>query len=229
MKISLKTLLISGLASLAIGCGGGGGGGTGDVLPPTEPITTFPLFPSDYLSEGYQEYYPLNGSDNFGNTITGRYAKKTQAQTTFNSEPAIPIEGIFSITIIETGEFVTSSGVGYLSTDLDHLRFLGDTSTVSAETTALPRTAEINDFGHVGTYIDDEGDRQVTTWELVDGGTGKAKLILSTSYSDEFGRLKVSEDEIYTINESGQRLSIEVRLFSTVRGVTWTLTGANTE
>ena len=172
------------------GCGGGGSSTT-----PTDPNTVFSLFPSAYFTLGYSESYTLTGTDTGGGVFTGSYSIQTQSQSTFNGNPAIPFAVSLQLNNTASGAFVTAIGTGYYSTTISNLHNLGftnttfGTTTVSASTTALPTTATIGNFGSVGTYTDSAGDTDVDTWRLDDGGNGNAKLVFSTTTTDQFEQL----------------------------------------
>lgn len=216
-------------------CGGGGGGSTPtnqtDLLNQTSPDITFRLFPSEFLTEGYSESYTLTGSDTEGGTQTGTFNIETRAQTTYLNAPAIPTDGTLNITNTETGAFIASVGAEYYSIDLNDLHYLGFSSTTfgtvtaSATTTAIPLTAKIGEFGTVGTYIDSAGDKEVISWQLIDGGNGKAKFVSTNTEFDQFDTLALTTETSYLIDENGNRYSVEFRAFYYDINVTLTLSG----
>lgn len=226
--MSLVFILVSSLAAC------GGETNENNIANPTDPNTVFQLFPSGFLSNGYSEFYTLSGSDTAGGTHTGNYSLQTQSQSVFNGEAAIPFAVLLQITNTQTGAFGSSSGYGYYSTSLNDLRNLGYESTttgemtVSATTTAIPLTGKINDFGDTGIYIDSTGERDVDTWQLSDGGNGRAKLTFYGTSTDQFGVTLSTSEETYLIDPDGTRISIEFRIYYPGSGITLTLSGNKT-
>jgi hypothetical protein len=230
MKI-IRYILISVFTIFTIsGCGGGGGGNS---TTPTDPTTVFSLFPSGYFSAGYNETYTFTGTDTGGGVFTGSYSIQTQTQTqsAINGVPAIPFAVSLKLNNTASGAFISSIGTGYYSTDTTNPENLGFTSTtfgkttVSATTTVLPTTATIGSFGSIGTYIDNTGDTDVDTWRLDDGGNGNAKLVISTTTTDQFGTISFTSEESYLIAPNGNRISIAFRLFDPNAGITINLSG----
>jgi hypothetical protein len=199
--------------------------------PPPPPATAFSLFPSEYFVDGYRESYSLTGSDTDGVTFTGDWTFQAGAQTTFNGSPAIPFDGILNITNTATNAFFTSVETDYYSTNANDRRDLGFASTSTGvvktptSTTALPTTARIGDFGNIGTYVTSSGDTDVETWQLTDAGNGRAYILFFISRSDQFGDFNSSREEKYLIDENGNRMSLELRIFFQSSGITLTLTG----
>ncbi len=227
---TIRYILISTFVIFTLSaCGGGGGGGSNTA--PTNPTTVFSLFPSGYFSVGYSESYTLTGTDTAGGVFTGSYLIQTQTQSTFNGVPAIPFDVSLQLNNTASGAFVSAIGTGYYSTNATNPENLGftnttfGTTTVSATTTALPTTASIGSFGSIGTYTDSAGDADVDTWRLDDGGNGNAKLVIFTTTTDQFGTVTSTSEESYLINSSGNRISIEFRLFDTSSGITISLSG----
>ena len=232
MKIIIKMALVFILVSTLVACGGETN--ENNITNPTDPNTVFQLFPSGHFSNGYSETYILSGSDTAGGTQTGSFSIQTQSQSIFNGEAAIPFAVILQITNTQTGAFGSASGYGYYSTNQNDLRDLGYESTttgemtVSATTTAIPLTGRINDFGDAGIYIDSTGERDVDTWQLSDGGDGRAKLTFYTTTTDQFGVTQSTSEETYLINPNGTRISIDFRIYYTSSGITLTLSGNKT-
>jgi len=226
---TMRYILLSAFSIFMISACGGGGGGSSST--PTDPATVFSLFPSGYFSTGYSESYTLTGTDTAGGVFTGSYSIQTQAQSTFNGVPAIPFAVSLQLNNTASGAFVSAIGTGYYSTNTASPENLGftnttfGTTTVSATTTALPTTATIGSFGSIGTYVDSAGDTDVDTWRLDDGGNGNAKLVISTTTTDQFGTVTSTSEESYIINSNGNRVSIAFRLFDTSSGITISLSG----
>jgi hypothetical protein len=230
-RFNKQILLTAALLLTLTACGGGGGGGGGNSTTPTDPTTVFSLFPSGYFSAGYNETYTFTGTDTGGGVFTGSYSIQTQTQSAINGVPAIPFAVSLQLNNTASGAFISSIGTGYYSTDTTNPENLGFTSTtfgtttVSATTTVLPTTATIGSFGSIGTYIDNTGDTDVDTWRLDDGGNGNAKLVFSTTTTDQFGTISFTSEESYLIAPNGNRISIAFRLFDTNAGITINLSG----
>lgn len=198
---SIRYALISAFSIFMISACGGGGGGSSTT--PTNPAT---VFPSGYFSTGYSESYTLTGTDTAGGVFTGSYSVQTKSQTTFNGVPAIPFDVLLQLNNTASGAFVSAIGTGYYSTNTASPENLGftnttfGTTTVSATTTPLPTTATIGGFGSIGTYTDSAGDTDVDTWRFDDGGNGNAKLVISTTTTNQFGTVTSTSEASYIIN-----------------------------
>jgi len=220
----MKHLLLV-FAVLAIAsCGGGSN------FVPTDPNTVFQLLPTGYFTDGYSKTTNFTGSDSAGGVHTATLSEQTQAQTTFFGEPAIPVLGQIQLTNTVTGAFVSNVGTEYYSISASDRRFLGysdsSSTTVSATTSAIPQTAKIGDFGSIGTYTDNVGDVDVTSWRLDDGGSGRAKMVALSTETDQFGTLTVSSTTTTLIDTSGNVISQEIVIFYADIGVTLTLNGS---
>lgn len=199
---------------------------------PTDPDTIFNLFPSGYFEVGYSEAYELSGFDNNGITQTGIFSVDAQSQTSFNSELAIPLLVTLEPGGFQTGLFPTSTKIEYFSTDSNDLRNLGFTNTLfgstsffAFSTSAIPVTAKIGDSGQIGTYIDIFGNENIRTWQLGDGGDGRARLVFVSTTRDNSGfRLSSSEEE-YLIDQNGDRVSVRLRFFNADSILTLALSG----
>ncbi len=162
-RYKLVIALIGIVLLSACGSGGGGGGGSSSSTSTPAPTSTdtnlaFQLFPAGFFSNGYTETYQLSGSDTAGGTYTATLSATTQAQTTFNSQPAIPVQSVVKITNTQTGAFVTGTSIGYHSTDSGSWMYLGFTDNTTSTTytavslNVVPQSAKIGDIGVVGTY-----------------------------------------------------------------------------
>ena len=203
---------------------------------PTDPNTVFNLFPTNYLTEGYNEAYVLSGHEELSSdTFTGNFTLLTHTETMFNSVSAISISKVLELTNTNNGAVATQSGLNYYSTELTSLNYLGYSGisnsriTESASTTTIPQTGKIGDNGSVGTYQDNYDDTKEVSWSIHDAGNGNAKLKLVTTTSpNQLGTVLKIEEEIYTITPEGLRLSIEIRIEYPYNGVTINMTGNNT-
>ena len=205
-------------------------GATVGVEIQTDPNTVFQLFPSTYLTAGYQESYNLTGSDTLGGTHTGSYFVQTQSQTTFNGDPAIPLSLLLEWTNTQTNTFISIPATDYFSTSLGDMRYVGfvqDTTVVSATTSQIPQTGKIGDFGNVGTYTFNDSSQDVVTWRLTDGQNGRAYLVISTTSNDQSGNLDSSDEVKYLLAQDGTRLALTFRAYLPSEPVTITLSGNN--
>jgi len=225
------------LFALLAGCGGGGGGGSSSstsnpTATPTPPDTIFHLLPPGALTQGWTQTYHLTGSDTAGGQFTGTISETTQAQTTFNGQPAIPLQAAFTLTNTVTNAFVTVTALGYYATDPANMMYFGDTNSTGDIFTAIslnvvPETAKIGDTGVIGTYAGSGsalGETETMTWELKDAGNGNAYLIINDS--DFSGaNLLYSEKDTYLIDPQGNRKSITAVIYYAGSGITITLSG----
>lgn len=220
----MKKYLILFALILIQGCSSSGG----DSTTPTDPNTSFSIFPTNYFTS-YNKTISLSGSDNAGNNYTLIYSEQTSAQTTFLGTAAIPILTQLQFTNTTTGGILNVTDNSYFSTSASDRHYLGedgDTPTVSAVTTAIPQTAVIGAFGVIGTYTDNAGDVESSSWRLEDGGNGNAKLLLLFNYKDQFGNSTGSETQTFVIDTNGNRLSMTAVLYYSDTGLTLTLSGS---
>ncbi len=204
------------------GCSSGGGDSS-------TPATSFSLFPPNYFTS-YNETIIFSGSDSTGDLYTLTLSEQTSAQTTFLTEAAIPILTDIQLTNTSSGGVINITQNSYFSTSATDRRFLGTdgglTETVSAVTKVIPQTAVIGASGVIGTYTDNAGDVESSSWRLEDGLNGRAILIYQFTYTDQSGSPTGSETQTFLIDESGNRLSVTVVFFDTASGVTITLRGS---
>jgi len=222
----MKKYLILFALILIQGCGGGDNATYVPSDVPTDPDTVFQLFETGYFTEGYTVTTNYTGSDTSGGNYTGTYSKQTLAESTFLGQPAIPILSELQITNTTTGASASAVGTEYftpLATDRHYLGYSGDTTTVSATTSAIPQTAKIGDFGDVGTYTDNAGYIDVQTWRLDDGGNGTADAVIQSHETDQFGNPTSSSIETVKIDENGNRLSSKIVIYYADIDITVTL------
>ena len=222
----MKKYLILFALILIQGCGGGDNTTYVPSDVPTDPDTVFQLFETGYFTEGYTVTTNYTGSDTSGGTYTGTYSKQTLAESTFLGQPAIPILSELQITNTATGASASAVGTEYftpLATDRHYLGYSGDTTTVSATTSAIPQTAKIGHFGDVGTYTDNAGYIDVQTWRLDDGGNGTADAVIQSNETDQFGNPTSSSIETVKIDENGNRLSSKIVIYYADSDITVTL------
>jgi len=222
----MKKYLILFALILIQGCGGGDNATYVPSDVPTDPDILFQLFETGYFTEGYTVTTNYTGSDTSGGNYTGTYSKQTLAESTFLGQPAIPILSELQITNTTTGASASAVGTEYftpLATDRHYLGYSGDTTTVSATTSAIPQTAKIGDFGDVGTYTDNAGYIDVQTWRLDDGGNGTADAVIQSHETDQFGNPTSSSIETVKIDENGNRLSSKIVIYYADIDITVTL------
>lgn len=219
----MKKYFILFILILIHGCSSGGGGST-----PTDPSTSFSVFPPNYFTS-YSKTINLSGSDSTGDQYTVTFSEQTSTQTTFLGTPAIPILTQLQFTNTTTGGFISFIRNDYFTISASDRHYLGDdgdSPTVSAVTTAIPQTATIGDFGVIGTYTDNAGEVESSSWRLDDGFNGRGKLVYLFNYKDQFGNTTGSETQTFIIDESGNRLSMTAEFFDTASGITITLSGS---
>lgn len=230
----IKLLIASIGVVLLSACGGGGGGGSGTSSPasvPTDPNLVFQLIPPGAFSSGYAATYQLSGSDTSGGTYTATLSNATQSQTTFNSQPAIPISQQIQITNTQTKAFVSATAIDYYSTDIGSLMLFGYVDVTYGQTkigttiNIIPQSGKIGDFGTVGTYAGGtDGVVETITWKLTNADNGLAYLVIDTT-SVKYGVLDSSEEDTYLIDQSGDRKSLTAKIYLASSGVTITLSG----
>src|SRR3989344_963773 len=217
----------------ACGSGGGGGGDSSSTSTPaptpTDTNLAFQLFPAGFFSSGYTETYQLSGSDTVGGTYTATLSATTQSQTTFNGQPAIPVQSLVKITNTQTGAFVTGTSIGYHSTDSGSRMYLGFTDNTTNTTytavslNVIPQSAKIGDSGVVGTYSGG-GETDQISWQLTNANSGLANLVTNNTTTIS-GNLQWSEEHSYVIDQSGNRKSLTVKIYYADSGITITLSG----
>jgi hypothetical protein len=199
----------------------------------TLPSTSFELFPSDFFTPGYSEFYDIKGTDTNTSQYTGDYSTGTLPETTFDGNPAIPYRFSLEYTQAISGALSFVDGVDYFSTNIADLKTLGFTkvsfdaaiTTVSANPAKLPIRSTINKSGLIGTYTDNAGNTYTQRWRLDGHVIKQAKLVFTTETSDQFGN-KTSDNEVtYIIDTEGNRLSVAFRLTNLISGITINLSG----
>jgi hypothetical protein len=226
-----KLIIISLGIALLSACGSGGGGGDASSTPapvPTDTNIAFQSFPPSHFSAGYKETYQLTGNDTAGGTYTATISVTTLAQSTFNSQPAIPVQSLVNITNTSTGAFVTGTGTSYFSVDSASRMYLGFTDSDGITHTAvslnvIPQSAKIGDFGTVGTYTGASESTQII-WQLTNANNGLANQVLSETTMIS-GNLEFSEETSYVIDQSGNRKSVTAKIYYADSGITITLSG----
>lgn len=228
LVLSLEFLLLVSLMA----CSGGGGGGSSTPAPtPTSTNIPFQLFPTGYFSNGYTETYQLSGSDNVGDTFTGTLTSTTQAQTTYASQAAIPVQSVITITNTQNQASFTDTGNEYYSTDPANLMYFGYTDAGDVFTYAslnvIPQTAMIGASGDYGTYTGSgtaTGYNDTISWKLTNANNGLANVVVTDSTF--FGStLDSSTTFTYVIDQQGNRQRVTVAIYDVNSGVTITLTG----
>ena len=226
----MKKYLILFALILIQGCGGGDGATYVPSDPPdvpTDPTTEFQLFATGTFTEGYRTTYDLTGTSTVGDEFTGTISSRTLATSTFLGQDAVPIISQLELTNTVSGAFTSNISTGYYSTSVTDRHFLGFTdseqTTVSAETSAIPQTAKIDDFGDFGTYTLNTGDVVKQSWRLDDGRNGLAKFVILSTMKDQFNEVKLNTTSTSTIDTSGNSISTQVIYYYPDTGITVTL------
>lgn len=224
-----KFVIASIVVVLLSACGSGGGSSTpAPVSAPTDTNLAFQLFPAGFFSNGYTETYQLSGSDTDGGTYTATLSTTTQAQTTFNGQPAIPVQSLVKITNTQAGVSVTGTGVGYYSTGSASRMYLGFTDNTTSTTYApvssnvMPQSAKIGESGVVGTYSGGSETDQIT-WQLMNANNGLVNLVENNTTTIS-GILQSSEEYSFVIDPQGNRKSLTVKIYY-ADDITVTLSG----
>ena len=219
----MKKYLVLFALILIQGCSSGGG----DSTAPIVPDTVFQLFEAGSFTDGFKETWNVTGTDTEGGVWSGVIDEETQAEVTFNSQPAIPILTLVQLTNSSSGGSIDDLSADFWSTSASDRRYLGfsdlSSVTASATTTAIPETAKIGDSGAVGTYVDNAGSVEVVSWRLDDGGNGQAKVVQLVTEKDQAGILVSSSTTTTLIDTSGNAISKTLEIYTVNTGETLTL------
>ncbi len=225
--LTLVCVVVVGVLSILATGGRSGGGGGGPSSVPTDTNLPFSIFSSGFFTSGHTETYQLSGSDTAGGTHIATVSRATQAQTTFNSQPAIPVLVLITITNTTTGAFISATGTDFYSTGSTSRMLLGFTSSTTTflpvTINVIPQSATIGDFGVVGSYIGG-GETHQITWQLTNANNGLANLVVNSTITIA-GILDVSEEDTFVIDQQGNPSSLTVKIFLASIGVTITVSG----
>jgi hypothetical protein len=174
----------------------------------TAAVPTFQLFPSGHFSNGYTETYQLSGSDTAGGTYTATLSQTTQAQATFNGQPAIPVQLKIEVKDGKTGTLIASrTSTGYFSTDNESRMYLGyidstGATFAGAPISVIPQSATIGFSGALGSYTSSSTGVTII-WQLAEANNGLANLDVGWTTTKQW-----SGECIYTIDQSGNRKAL---------------------
>ena len=206
LKLSSSFVLLIPLL-LNLGCSSSGDDST-------DPTTDFALFPASTFTAGYTETRYLSGPDSTGERYTGTLSTQTQPTSTYFGQPAIPIVIEAQFTNTATGLNIADISTGYYSTSANDRHYLGFDSpietTVSAVTSAIPQTAQIGDFGAIGTYTFNSGNVAELSWRLDDDGNDLAKRFIHTTFKDQLNNIIFSKTSTSTIDISGNFITTQL-------------------
>ncbi len=223
----LTLVCVVAVGVLSILASGGGGGGSGPSSVPTDTNLPFSIFPSGFFTSGYTETYQLSGSDTAGGTHIATVSRATQAQTTFNSQLAIPVLVLITITNTTTGAFISGTKTDFYSTGSTSRMLLGFTSSTTTflpvTINVIPQSATIGDFGVVGSYIGG-GETHQITWQLTNANNGLANLVVNSTITIA-GILDFSEEDTFVIDQQGNPSFLTIKVFLASIGVTITVSG----
>ncbi|GFO70030.1 hypothetical protein GMLC_36090 [Geomonas limicola] len=208
------------------GCGGGGGGG--GTLTPTGTPVNLAAFKAVYIgaTTGTQYSFPaLVGSDSLGRPWSGSLAVIADGPTTFEGQ-SVTKRRIQATARLGSGTPVTETTTAYFlaSTGLPY-KSVTSTGITYIPTTAanIPSTANVGDFGELGTYSGSDGTTESATWSLAPGINGASKLSFSSAIKS--GSTIVSaEVDTFTLDPNGGVLGLEVSV--TISGVTVNMAGS---
>lgn len=223
-------LIILVIVLSAIGCDGSGDGSSA-----TPSDTTFYLFPEGYFTLGYQELYNMTGSDTDGGRYSASQLSQTGSYEIINNIELVPRALLIELTKETTGEFISCVQAEYYAFYTSGLAFLGfedktlGVSFMASSMNIIPETAQIDDFGTIGTYEDSvSGETMFVSWKLTNANNGMANFVLSFTYRDEYGEIYSTEEQTYVIDEDGDRKSLSVRVFDAESDSTLMLSGPRT-
>ncbi|GFO58409.1 hypothetical protein GMST_07340 [Geomonas silvestris] len=218
----LLVVLVLGL----FGCGGGGGGG--GTLTATGTPVNLAAFKSVYVgaATGTQYSFPaLVGSDSQGRSWSGSFAVIADGPTTFEAQnvtmrrtqTTVRLGSGTPVTETTTAYFLASTGLPYKSVTSTGITYI---PTIAAN---IPATANVGDFGDLGTYSGSDGTTETGTWSLAPGMNGNSRLSFST-VTKSGSTIIGAEVDTFTLDSNGSVLGMEVS--ATVSGVTVTMAGS---
>ncbi|MEM7256693.1 MAG: hypothetical protein AAF404_04820 [Pseudomonadota bacterium] len=206
-------------------CGGGNDSGA-----QADGQTLFTLFPANFFNSGYSESYTVAGSDNQGQQFNGRYVFQTQPQALFQGATVTPVITTLTINNENTGASSTIVSTDYYQVQNSSLQLMG--AIAGAVTlqplgdASVPQFAMTGEFGAIGTFLDNAGNRTVSSWRLDSAANGQATFIqLQTTTNPEDEVASTAETEL-VINTAGERLSAVVRINNLANGVALVLSGS---
>ena len=202
---SLLNYAIFAVILFLTGCSGDeDSSGTGT---PASQSTTYTLFNLESAKSGESLSFDITGNDTDGNSFTGIFFFADGGQTTFNNATVIQTDILITATV-NNAAVVTTSVVQYSDPITRALLAFDDgrfcTATVVA---ALPATAELGDFGSLGTRTCDDGSTEYANWFLVASTGGNAELTFSFYEEDQFCNLESDEEQTFTIDTNGNVIS----------------------
>jgi hypothetical protein len=225
----MKKLALVLFASLIVaGCGGSGTGG--DTGTPTAgnntTYSTAKLFP---LSSTETTSFTLTGNDNKGGTWTGSWLLRGDGQTVYEGKNVIKtFQQIILKLTGSAGSVTTSSYVeSYYNADRSLYKaiYSGTASgyAIQANDFIPPLSYKFGDVvtgPALSTYINGVTDHQTSTFRIIDGGNGNAKVVGTLLLAS--GTSGTTEQ---IINPAGDLLSIKM-FFYYPSGMIVTLNGS---
>lgn len=214
----LKTILVITVALFIVSCG--------DSSTSANPDSEFDIFPSSMFVTGTNKITNFTATDSNENSYTLILSEQTLADSQFLSQTAITIMSQLHLTNLSTGASISSFMTSFFSTSATERRFIGfstsQSATVSAETSIIPQTAKIGDFGSVGTYTDNVGNVTTKSFRVENGGNGNGKVVILTIERDQFEAILLTEAITTLIDPNGNILSQAIVLFFADSDVTLT-------
>ena len=203
---------------LAVGCGGGGGSDS-----PSTNTNTATLYPTNEIvpfTTGFTKTLNISGTDTSGGVWKGTDMLIVDGPVTGG---LIQRREIINITRVNDNTLGSSTITSYFNPDhtLNHeVKNNGVTGTPT-NTFVMPTSVKIGDSG-IGQGISwSDGVSENSTWQVVDGGGGNAKIIKTTNRTSNIGN---EQTRTYTITPSGNVLAAtNVIQNSPTVGVTTTL------
>lgn len=217
--IGLFVVLVFSLA----GCGGGGGGSTTPI--PTPAATVFNMNKYTSLSTGPVFSFNLSGTDTAGASYTGSMSMTVDGPVVFETINTIKKRTLLTLNKTGVGSVLNSVATSYFRQSDSSLYKTVYNSGVTAVPTAynaLPATITIGDFGAGSTLSYSNGATISGTWQVQDGGSGLAKLIIISNTNSA-----LSEQDSIFINTAGDVISAELKIYNfPSSGITTTLTAS---
>lgn len=187
--------------------------------------TALTLFLS-IISNGYcddsfviHDGLPQNGAATFNHSIwgfingvvdfTGFRTQSVQVRTTFNGKPITQIYSQFSLSSAMADFSLESTVSDYASCDQNGCTYIGGHDEDGVTTPVLffnvPYQARLGAGGHIGTYVDPNGEITQASWQLMSAHNNLAFLVLHSD-SHFNGVPSGQEDHQILIDKNGNCL-----------------------
>lgn len=204
MASYLKIFTMVFFSVFLISCGGGGGSsGPGDN--PTPENTVFNV----------ERYSPLNTTLGTLLSISASGTLTTSGQTfdadfysTLSNTGQATYQGE-TVNVRESNIIISVPSIDFSDSSRSETYYnnngqivFSSNGTVISQS-VLPLTARIGDSGNLSVIENNAGERTTSSWELLDGGNGKADIKISFIIKDINNNVTAVETQTFKINTSG--------------------------